>query len=87
MPQTQSRRKHVRQAEKRRERNRSLKKALKVATRAVLEAAAAEDQQVAQSALSAAYKTIDKAVKVGVIHANTAARRKSKLAKKLADMA
>ena len=37
MPQTKSRRKHVRQAEKRRERNRSLKKAIKVATRAVLE--------------------------------------------------
>jgi small subunit ribosomal protein S20 len=43
----------------------------------------AESMQTVQTALSAAFSKIDKAVKRGVIHPNTAARRKSRLAKVL----
>lgn len=39
------------------------------------------DADKVDEALSAAYKKIDKAAKAGVIHANAAARRKSRLAK------
>lgn len=41
----------------------------------------AESTQDVQTTLSAAFSKIDKAVKRGVIHPNTAARRKARLAK------
>ncbi len=84
MPQTQSRRKDIRKAEKHRARNRALKVTAKKAERAVLAAAEEGDSEQVDSALSAAYKAIDKAAKAGVIHPNTAARRKSRLARKAA---
>ncbi len=43
----------------------------------------AESMQTVQTTLSAAVSKIDKAVKRGVIHPNTAARRKARLAKLL----
>ena len=83
MPQTQSRRKDVRQAEKHRLRNRELKKAMKIATKAAGQATEGETPKQVQAALAAAYKAIDKAAKAGVIHANTAARKKSQLARQV----
>ena len=84
MPQTQSRRKDIRQAEKHHARNRALKLTAKKAARAVLAAAEEGDSEQVGSALSVAYKAIDKAAKAGVIHPNTAARRKSRLAREAA---
>jgi len=86
MPQIQSRRKDVRQAEKRRLRNRELKKAIKIATKAAVQAGESENPEQAEAALAAAYKVIDKAAKARVLHANTAARKKSQLAKKVASL-
>jgi small subunit ribosomal protein S20 len=49
-------------------------------TKAVRQAVTAKDAKKAAELLSTAYKAIDKAAKRGVIKANTAARKKSRLA-------
>lgn len=50
-------------------------------TSAAVAKAAASDKAAAAKLLPAAYKAIDKATKRGVIKANTAARKKSRLAR------
>ncbi len=45
----------------------------------VLELASGEDKEALSSALSHAYKLCDKAVSKGILHKNTAARKKSRL--------
>ena len=47
----------------------------------VLELAKAEDKEALNAALSKAYQLCDKAVSKGVLHKNTAARKKSRLTK------
>jgi len=47
----------------------------------------AESAQAVQERMAAAYSKIDKAVKRGVLHPNTAARRKARLAKALKSQA
>jgi small subunit ribosomal protein S20 len=59
--------------------NRTRKEAVRVATKAAKTAPKGDT-----AALAAAYKAIDKAFKRGVIKKNTAARRKSKIARTLA---
>ena len=54
--------------------------ALRNTTKLFTKALAARDVAGAEKLLSAAYQTIDKAKKRGVIKANTAARKKSRLA-------
>lgn len=49
-------------------------------TKAFTQAIAAKDTKKAETLLPAAYKAIDKAHKTGFIKANTAARKKSRLA-------
>ena len=44
---------------------------------------ASGDQDLASNAVKQAVKSLDKAAKRGVIHSNNAARRKSRLVKKL----
>ena len=44
---------------------------------------ASGDQDLASNAVKLAVKSLDKAAKRGVIHSNNAARRKSRLVKKL----
>jgi small subunit ribosomal protein S20 len=65
---------------KRNERNRMVKSSLRTAVRKFVEAGA-ED---AQAKLNQAFAALDKAASKGVIHKNTAARKKSRLAKRLA---
>ena len=62
------------------DRNKAVKSELKTRVRNAVEAAGTAD---AAAALSAAAKRIDKAASKGVIHKNAAARRKSRLAKRL----
>lgn len=62
------------------ERNKAVKSELKTRVRNAVTAAGTEN---ADSALRAAAKRIDKAANKGVIHKNAAARRKSRLAKRL----
>ncbi len=66
----------------RRERNRLVKSALKTAAKKV-ESAVAEKEKDASDTLKAAVVALDKAARKGVIHKKTAARKKSRLTKKV----
>jgi len=72
--------KRNRQNEKRRLSNKAVRSEMKTRTRAVLAAAEAGDDDV-EVKLDAAIQRIDKAAAKGVIHKNTAARKKSRLVK------
>ncbi len=74
--------KRNRQTEKRNLRNRKVRSELHTRTKTAL--AALEEGENADDAVRAAIKRIDKAAQKGVLHKNTAARRKSRLARKLA---
>lgn len=81
MPQARSKKKDLRQNESRRLLNRARKSAMKTAIKGVHSAAEAGDAEAVKKALSVAYKTIDKCARHNAIHANTAARRKSLVAR------
>jgi small subunit ribosomal protein S20 len=67
--------------EKRRVRNRAVKSELRTRVKTALNVAG--DEERSEEALRTALKKIDKAASKGVIHKNAAARRKSRLMKKL----
>ena len=69
--------KRNKQNEAARERNKSVKSALKTAVRRTREAVAAGDKAAAAAAAAAAGKALDEAASKGVIHKNQAANRKS----------
>ena len=75
--------KRNRQNEKRRLRNRAVRSELGTRTTAALDAASYEDDEAAAETLRLAIKRIDKAAAKGVIHSNTAARRKSRLTREI----
>lgn len=79
MPTTKSAEKRLRQSEVRRVRNRSIKRSLATYVRRVLEAIAANDQAKADAEFRLASKKLDQAASKRVIHANRAARTKSRL--------
>ncbi len=79
MPNTKSAKKRLRQDAVRRTRNRSVKSAVKTQIRKVREAIAAGDVATAETELRLAAKRVDKAAAAGVVHANLAARVKSRL--------
>ena len=83
MPHLKSAKKRLRQNIKRRDHNRATKKALKKQLKSVFEAGTdktATVEQVKKEA-TAAVKKLDKAAARGVIHKNTAARKKSQIAR------
>ena len=84
MPIIKSAIKRARQQETRRSRNLQVKRAVHRDTRAVLDALAAGDTEAVAAKLREAQSEIDRAVKKGALHKNTAARRKSRLAKQIA---
>ena len=86
MPNIKSAEKRMRQNEKRRLRNASQKSALRTAVKAAEVAASANDVNQAKEALLTATKKLDKAVSKGLIHKNAAARKKSRLAKKVNEL-
>jgi len=71
--------KHLRQTRKRTLRNRTRRRDMKEAVRSVMEAAQAGDADTVKVAMPEAQQAIDKAARHGIIHANTADRRKSRL--------
>ena len=73
--------KRNRQNEAARERNKSVRSALKTAVRRFHEAVEAGDADKAKTLAADAGKKLDKAASKGVIHANAAARKKSRLEK------
>ena len=79
MPNTKSAKKRLRQSLERRTKNRAVKSALRTQMRKVREAAEAGELERAQSELRRAFKKLDQAAAKGVIHPNSAARRKSRL--------
>jgi small subunit ribosomal protein S20 len=83
MPNIKSAIKRVKTSEKRRLKNASQKSALRTAVKSVEAAIAANDVNKAKEALIFASKKLDKAVTKGLIHKNAAARKKSRLAKKV----
>lgn len=78
--------KRNRQNERRRHRNKSIRSEVKTRMRRALEAAEAGDAQRARELVRLAQSRIDAAVSKGVLHANTAARRKTRLARQVEEL-
>lgn len=78
--------KRVEVAERNRVRNKTWRSAIRTVRNTVEETAKLTDVEKANEALKQAYKTIDQAVSKGILHKNSAARKKSKLALGLAKM-
>lgn len=83
MPSHVSAEKRVRQTAKRTAVNKNRKTQIRSAVRKVEEALASGDKKAAQAALKAAEPAIMRGASKGVIHKNTAARKVSRLAKRL----
>ena len=84
MANTASAIKRVRSNERKRVRNRLTRANTRTAVRGAREAVASGQAEDARKATLAAVSALDKAAEKGVIHKNNAARRKSRLMKKLA---
>jgi len=76
MPSTKQASKRMKQDERRRQANKAARSAMRSAVKKVLQAPSPEE---AEKALPEAMRKVDKAAKRHVIHANTAARKKSQL--------
>lgn len=87
MPNIKSAKRRVRIAEKHRIYNRYWKSRCKTAVKRVAESVASGDLELSSKRLDLAQSVLDKAVVKGVIHKNTAARRKSHLAAKVKALA
>ena len=72
-------RKRVRQAEKAHSRNASQRSMMRTHLKKVVNAIDAGDKEAAQAAYTAAVPVIDCSARKGLIHANKAARHKSRL--------
>ena len=79
MANIKSAKKRVLIAEANRVRNVAFKTSIKTAVKKVLELATAKNQDELKGALSKVYKLCDKAVSKGILHKNTASRKKSRL--------
>ena len=75
--------KRVKTNEKRRQRNKSVRSAVRTAVRRFREAVEAGDAEKATQLQRAAGRALDKAASKGVIHKNQAANKKSALAQAL----
>lgn len=83
MPNIKSAIKRVKTNDKRRALNASQKSALRSAVKVADQSLVGTDVEAAKVAIATASKKLDKAVTKGLIHKNAAARKKSRLAKKL----
>ncbi|GIP42070.1 30S ribosomal protein S20 [Paenibacillus sp. J45TS6] len=83
MPNIKSAVKRVKTNDKRRALNASQKSALRTSVKAADQALATNEVETAKAAIQAASRSLDKAVTKGLVHKNAAARKKSRLAKKL----
>ena len=83
MPNKKSAKKRVLVAERNRIYNRFWKTRCKNSMKKLLEAVEAKDTELAAKRLNDAQGVLDKAVVKGVVHRNTAARRKSLMASKV----
>ncbi len=79
MANIKSAKKRVLVAKRNEERNVAFKSSIKTAVKKALALANAEDKEALNAALSKVYQLCDKAVSKGILHKNTAARKKSRL--------
>ena len=86
MAHTLSAKKRIRENLKRRSRNRWRKGQVKDAVKAYDEALAKGDRAEAAECLRVVYKKLDTVAAKGTIHKNAAARKKSRLAKRLKEL-
>ena len=82
MANTRSAIKRMKQSEQRRQRNRAARSTIRSSVKAARTAVAGKSSD-ARAAVQEAIRTLDRAVTRGVMHRNTAARKKSALARKL----
>ncbi len=82
MPNIKQQEKRMRQAAKRRMRNRSRKSEIKTYIRKFEAALQRGDREESEAYLKKAVKALDKAAGDGIIHKNNAANRKSRLMRK-----
>lgn len=83
MANTAQARKRARQAERNRERNVGQRSHMRTLVKRVVKLVEGNDKEAANTALQAAIPELDKAARKGLIHANKAARIKSRLTKKI----
>jgi small subunit ribosomal protein S20 len=83
MPKTRSAKKRMRQNEKRRVRNRAIESRTRTQVKKVMSALAAGDVEKVKKEFLLAESRLDKAASKGVLHRNTASRKKSRLAAKV----
>jgi len=83
MPNTKSAQKRLRQNVANRQRNRSVKRAVRTQCRKVREAIKAGDAEQAENEFRLAAKKLDRAGARNIIHRNAAARVKSRLSAKI----
>ena len=79
MANIKSAKKRVLIAEANRQRNVAFKSSIKTAVKKALALATESDKDALNAAISSVYKLCDKAVSKGILHKNTAARKKSRL--------
>lgn len=83
MPNSNSAKKRLRQNVKRRAHNRTIKSAMRNQIRKVSEAMEASDKEQIDAEFRLAGKKIDQAASKNIIHKNTAARMKSRMARRI----
>lgn len=86
MPNTASAKKRLRQNEKLRAHNRTMRSRMRTQIRRVREAVAAGDNETAQAEFRIAAKRLDQAASKNLIHKNKASRSKSRLSQLLKTM-
>lgn len=79
MPHTKSAKKRHRQSEENRAKNRAVKSSLKTISKKIRDAASKGSVETAEKEYRLATAKLDRAAAKGVIHANAAARSKSRL--------
>ncbi len=79
MPNSRSAAKRLRQNAVRKERNKSIKSAMKTQIKSVMTAISEGDLEKADTEFRAAAKRLDRAGAKGIIHRNTASRKKSRI--------
>ena len=83
MPNTKSAQRQVRVAERKRLRNKSVSSLCKTSITKAEKLIFSGELEAAKKAVDVAISSLDKAAEKGILHANNAARRKSRLMKKL----
>ena len=79
MANIKSAKKRILVAEANRQRNVAFKTSIKTAIKKALSLAEGDDKDALNASISNVYKLCDKAVSKGILHKNTAARKKSRL--------